>query len=53
MRENLHDVLGEAHEVLAFMAIALILLHIAAAVKHHRTDGVFLRRMMSSKKKTD
>ncbi len=53
VRDNLNDLFGEAHEVLAFMAIALIALHIIAAVKHHRKDGVFLRRMMSRKKRAD
>jgi len=45
-RANIHDLFEEIHEILAFMAIALILLHIAAAIKHHRKDGVFMTRML-------
>ncbi|HEY4124582.1 MAG TPA: cytochrome b [Rhizomicrobium sp.] len=38
---------GETHELLAFLAIALIVLHVGAALYHHyiRRDGV-LRRML-------
>ncbi|MBL4854096.1 MAG: cytochrome b [Robiginitomaculum sp.] len=52
-RDKLNDLLGDIHEVFAYMAIALIILHIVAAVKHHREDGVFLRRMLPNKKKVD
>ena len=40
--------LGEVHEVLAYLAIALIVLHVAAALYHHfiRRDRV-LRRMVA------
>jgi cytochrome b561 len=36
--EDKKDLLGEVHEVLAFSIIALVLLHIAGAVKHHFLD---------------
>lgn len=35
----LGDLLGKVHEVLAFTLAALVLLHIAAAVKHQWIDG--------------
>ncbi len=44
-RAELHDLLESVHEKLAYLAIALILLHVIAALKHHRSDGVFLSRM--------
>lgn len=54
-RARINDLFEEIHEIFAFMAIALILLHIIAAIKHHRADGVFMARMMPSinKKKLD
>jgi cytochrome b561 len=33
--DDMHDLLEEAHELLAFSMIALILLHVAGALKHH------------------
>ncbi|PHS41965.1 MAG: cytochrome B [Robiginitomaculum sp.] len=53
VRENINGLFGDIHKVFAFIAIALIVLHIAAAVKHHREDGVFIRRMLANKKKAD
>jgi len=48
-RDNINGLFGDVHEVMAYIAIALIVLHIAAALKHHCEDGVFLRRMLPSK----
>ena len=36
--ENLEDVSGELHEVLAFTLAGLVLLHAGAALKHHFID---------------
>lgn len=48
--ENKKDVshnFGEAHEILANLAIALIVLHVGAALKHHfiNRDGVLIRML--------
>ena len=38
-REDVHHFFEEAHEKLAYLAIALIVLHVAAALKHHFKDN--------------
>ena len=50
-KDPLHDVherFEKAHEILAYIAIAMILLHVAGAIKHHRDNGEILKRMMPS-----
>ena len=37
-RKDMHNLFGGAHELLAFGAIALISVHVAAALKHHFID---------------
>lgn len=37
-RKGLEDTAGEVHEVLAYLTIALVALHSAAALKHHFID---------------
>ncbi|WP_226574417.1 cytochrome b/b6 domain-containing protein [Acuticoccus sediminis] len=44
-RTGLEDVAGETHEILAYAMGALVLLHIAGAVKHQLDDGQYIRRM--------
>jgi len=45
--ENQEDVAGEVHELLAFGLIGLVVLHAAAAIKHHIIDkDLTLRRML-------
>lgn len=44
---ELHSVFGEAHEIAVYLTIALIVLHIAGALKHHFVDrDGSLRRML-------
>jgi len=38
-KEYLHDVLGTMHEVGGYMLIALVILHLAGALKHQFIDG--------------
>lgn len=46
-KKALHEVFEETHELLAFLAIALIVLHVAAALKHHYKDkDTVLARML-------
>ncbi len=46
-KEAFHDVMGERHEILGFALIALVLLHIGAALKHQFIDKEReLQRMM-------
>lgn len=46
-REGLEDTAGEIHEVLAWTLIGLVLLHAAAALKHHfMSKDNTLRRML-------
>lgn len=35
---ELHEAMGEAHELAAYLTIALIVLHVAGALKHHFID---------------
>jgi len=45
--ENQEDVAGEVHELLAFGLIGLVVLHAAAAIKHHFIDkDLTLKRML-------
>ena len=46
-KEALNDVAGEAHEILAWIAITLICMHIGAALKHHviNRDDVLTRML--------
>jgi len=45
--DNLEDMAGEAHEILAFTLIGLAVMHAAAALKHHFIDrDNTLRRML-------
>ena len=37
-REDMHHLFEDAHEYLAYLGAALILLHVAAALKHHYKD---------------
>jgi cytochrome b561 len=37
-KEELHSLFGEAHEIMGFILIALVLLHIAGALKHQFVD---------------
>jgi cytochrome b561 len=37
-REEMHHLFEDAHEKLAYLAIALIILHVGAALKHHYKD---------------
>jgi cytochrome b561 len=49
--QSLHDNLGSAHEVMAFSAIALLVLHVGAALKHHYLDrDNLLARMWLSRR---
>jgi cytochrome b561 len=44
---ELKEILGEAHELLSWALIALLLLHVGAALKHHLIDrDDVLRRML-------
>jgi len=45
-KHDLHEVFEETHELMAFAAIALILLHVLAALKHHKAGKDILVRMM-------
>ena len=46
-KKELNDVFGETHEILAYIAIALIGLHVGAALKHHlwNRDTVLTRML--------
>ncbi len=47
IEEEKADLIGEAHETMAFILAALVLLHILAALKHHFIDkDQTLRRMI-------
>ena len=50
-RKSIHHLFEEAHEILAFIAVALIVLHVAAAIKHHRSGNDILARMLPSLRK--
>lgn len=45
-RKEVHHFFEETHEILAFIAIALILLHVVAAIKHQRGGKAVLARMI-------
>jgi cytochrome b561 len=47
-RKGLEDTAGEVHEVLAWVTIAVVVLHVAASLKHHFVDrSSILTRMWS------
>jgi cytochrome b561 len=49
--EALNETLGEAHELAAYLTIALIVLHVAGALKHHFVDrDGTLSRMLPGRK---
>ncbi len=50
-KHDWHEFFEETHELLAFVAIALLVLHIAGAVKHMRSDKQYAVRMMPWKGK--
>lgn len=52
-RKEVHHFFEETHEILAFMAIALILLHVFAAIKHQRAGKAVLARMIPAMGKKD
>jgi len=45
-RKQTHHLFEEIHEYMAFAAIALILLHVLAALKHHKAGKDILVRML-------
>lgn len=45
-RKQTHHLFEEAHELMAFAAIALIVLHVVAALKHHKAGRDILVRMI-------
>lgn len=47
-RKAIHGLFEEAHEILAYIAMALIVLHVAAAIKHHMSGNDILARMLPS-----
>ncbi|MBL4869460.1 MAG: cytochrome b [Robiginitomaculum sp.] len=49
-KHDAHEFFENAHEKLAYIAMALILLHVAAAIKHHRSGGEIMERMIPSLK---
>lgn len=52
-RKEVHHFFEETHEILAYIAIALIVLHIAAAIKHQLGGKAVLTRMIPAMKKDD
>lgn len=53
-KHGVHEFFEESHEVLAYAAIALILLHVFAALKHHKAGKDILVRMIPGyTRKTD
>jgi cytochrome b561 len=51
-QKGAHEFFEETHEIMAFLAIALIALHVAAALKHHfvAKDDVLVQMMPSLRK---
>ncbi len=45
-KHDVHEFFEETHELMAFAAIALILLHVFAALKHHKAGKDILVRML-------
>ena len=45
-RDTVYEAAGEVHGFLAYTIVALLVLHIAGAVKHHLADGHFVLRMV-------
>ena len=53
-RKQTHHLFEEIHEYMAFAAVALILLHVLAALKHHKAGKDILVRMLPTyTRKTD
>ncbi|MEE9271906.1 MAG: cytochrome b [Robiginitomaculum sp.] len=50
-KHEIHEFFEKSHEMLAYIAIALIALHVFAAIKHHKDGGDILKRMMPSLRK--
>ena len=50
IEENIADLIGSAHEILAISLIILVLLHTVAALKHHFIDRDETLARMTSKK---
>ncbi len=47
-KKGMEDTAGEVHEILAYLTIAVVVLHAAASLKHHFVDrGRILTRMWS------
>ena len=47
-KKGLEETAGEVHEVLAWVTIVLVALHVAASLKHHFIDhSSILKRMWS------
>jgi cytochrome b561 len=45
--DNLEDMAGDVHEIAAYSIIALVILHVAGALKHHFIDkDITLKRML-------
>lgn len=49
-KHDVHEFFENAHEKLAYIAVALILLHVFAAIKHHKAGGDIMVRMIPSLK---
>ena len=49
-KHDMHEFFENAHEKLAYIAVALILLHVFAAIKHHKAGGDIMARMIPSLK---
>ena len=45
-KHDMHEFFEETHELMAFAAIALIVLHVVAALKHHKAGRDILVRML-------
>ena len=39
LRESLHSIFGETHELLSYLLYALFALHVGGALKHQLIDG--------------
>ncbi len=50
---EVHEFFEESHETLAILAVVLLVLHVAGAVKHMRSDQTYALRMMPWRAKKD
>lgn len=49
--DNLEDIAGDIHKIIAYSMMALVVLHIAGALKHHLIDkDMTLKRMLGQSK---